>query len=81
MLFLILFAESCLSALSRVLREDWRKSLDLSTNIIYIFFCFSTYTKFHSVIVQYKVRFFIFVSIVFLYAFNKYLLSLLIFKL
>ncbi|XP_065362769.1 kinesin-associated protein 3 isoform X1 [Calliphora vicina] len=47
--------ESCLSALSRVLREDWRKSLDLSTNIIYIFFCFSTYTKFHSVIVQYKI--------------------------
>uniref|UniRef100_A0A1I8Q867 Kinesin-associated protein 3 n=1 Tax=Stomoxys calcitrans TaxID=35570 RepID=A0A1I8Q867_STOCA len=47
--------EACLSALSRVLREDWRKSLDLSTNIIYIFFCFSTYTKFHSVIVQYKI--------------------------
>ncbi|XP_037932286.1 kinesin-associated protein 3-like [Teleopsis dalmanni] len=47
--------EACLSALSRVLREDWRKSLDLSTNIIYIFFCFSTYTKFHPVIVQYKI--------------------------
>jgi len=38
------------------LREDWRKSLDLSTNIIYIFFCFSTYTKFHPLIVQYKVN-------------------------
>jgi hypothetical protein len=38
-----------------VLREDWRKSLDLSTNIIYTFFCFSTYTHFHSVIVQYKI--------------------------
>lgn len=49
------FAEACLSALARVLREDWRKSLDLSTNIIYIFFCFSTYTKFHPLIVQYKV--------------------------
>ncbi|KAL5275601.1 KIFAP3 family protein [Megaselia abdita] len=47
--------EAALSALSRVLREDWRKSLDLSTNIIYIFFCFSTYTKFHPVIVQYKI--------------------------
>nr|NP_001096951.3 kinesin associated protein 3, isoform M [Drosophila melanogaster]ABW09391.3 kinesin associated protein 3, isoform M [Drosophila melanogaster] len=46
---------ACLSALSRVLREDWRKSLDLSTNIIYIFFCFSTYTKFHPLIVQYKI--------------------------
>lgn len=47
--------EAVLSALSRVLREDWRKSLDLSTNIIYIFFCFSTYTRFHNVIVQYKI--------------------------
>jgi hypothetical protein len=47
--------EAVLSALSRVLREDWRKSLDLSTNIIYTFFCFSTYTHFHTVIVQYKI--------------------------
>lgn len=47
--------EAVLSALSRVLREDWRKNLDLSTNIIYIFFCFSTYTHFHPVIVQYKI--------------------------
>ncbi|XP_023169763.2 kinesin-associated protein 3 isoform X2 [Drosophila hydei] len=47
--------DACLSALARVLREDWRKSLDLSTNIIYIFFCFSTYTKFHPLIVQYKI--------------------------
>lgn len=50
-----IFLEAVLSALSRVLREDWRKSLDLSTNIIYIFFCFSTYTHFHPVIVQYKI--------------------------
>jgi hypothetical protein len=47
--------EAVLSALSRVLREDWRKSLDLSTNIIYTFFCFSTYTRFHPVIVTYKI--------------------------
>ncbi|XP_055614070.1 kinesin-associated protein 3 [Uranotaenia lowii] len=47
--------EAVLSALSRVLREDWRRSLDLSTNIIYIFFCFSTYTNFHTVIVNYKI--------------------------
>ncbi|CAD7091013.1 unnamed protein product [Hermetia illucens] len=47
--------EAVLSALSRVLREDWRKNLDLSTNIIYTFFCFSTYTRFHPVIVQYKI--------------------------
>jgi len=52
-IFIIL--EAVLSALSRVLREDWRKSLDLTTNIIYTFFCFSTYTHFHSVIVQYKI--------------------------
>lgn len=44
-----------LSALARVLREDWRKSLELSTNIIYIFFCFSSYTQFHPVIIQYRV--------------------------
>lgn len=57
--------EACLSALSRVLREDWRKSLDLSTNIIYIFFCFSTYTKFHPVIVQYKVSSFNSITLLF----------------
>lgn len=49
------FLEAVLSALSRVLREDWRKSLDLSTNIIYTFFCFSTYSHFHPVIVNYKI--------------------------
>lgn len=53
---LVVVAEALLSVLSRVLREDWRKSLDLSTNIIYIFFCFSTYTRFHNVIIQYKVN-------------------------
>lgn len=51
----VVVTEAVLSALSRVLREDWRKSLDLSTNIIYIFFCFSTYTHFHPLILQYKV--------------------------
>ncbi|XP_049812415.1 kinesin-associated protein 3 isoform X1 [Schistocerca nitens] len=47
--------ESVLSALSRVLREDWKKSIELSTNIVYIFFCFSTYSQFHRVILQYKI--------------------------
>nr|CAD7453723.1 unnamed protein product [Timema tahoe] len=47
--------ESVLSALSRVLREDWKKSIELSTNIVYIFFCFSTYSQFHNVILQYKI--------------------------
>lgn len=47
--------EALLSALSRVLREEWKRSIELSTNIVYTFFCFSTYNEFHSVIVQYKI--------------------------
>ncbi|XP_066602275.1 kinesin-associated protein 3 isoform X2 [Prorops nasuta] len=47
--------ESLLSALARVLREDWKKSIELSTNIIYIFFCFSTYSKFHNIILEYRI--------------------------
>uniref|UniRef100_T1IWM8 Kinesin-associated protein 3 n=1 Tax=Strigamia maritima TaxID=126957 RepID=T1IWM8_STRMM len=46
--------EILLGALARVLREDWKKSIDLSTNIIYIFFCFSCFTQFHSVIGHFK---------------------------
>ncbi|XP_047041733.1 kinesin-associated protein 3 isoform X2 [Helicoverpa zea] len=44
-----------LSALSRVLREEWKRSIELSTNIVYTFFCFSTYNEFHPVIIQYKI--------------------------
>lgn len=47
--------ETALSALARVLREDWKKSIVLSTNLIFTFFCFSTYTCFHHVILHYKV--------------------------
>ncbi|XP_067001096.1 kinesin-associated protein 3 isoform X1 [Anabrus simplex] len=47
--------ESVLSALARVLREDWKKSIDLSINIIYIFFCFSAYSQFHNIVLQYKI--------------------------
>ncbi|XP_045511217.1 kinesin-associated protein 3 [Colias croceus] len=47
--------EALLSALSRVLREEWKRSIELSTNIVYTFFCFSTYIEFHSVIIQYKI--------------------------
>merc|ERR1711953_374590 len=47
--------ETLLGALSRVLREEWRSSIDLTTNIIYIFFCFSTFTQFHSVIMNFKI--------------------------
>uniref|UniRef100_A0A1B6CKI3 Kinesin-associated protein 3 n=1 Tax=Clastoptera arizonana TaxID=38151 RepID=A0A1B6CKI3_9HEMI len=48
-------SEPVLSALSRVLREDWKKSIELSTNIVYTFFCFSTFSQFHPVVLQYKV--------------------------
>jgi hypothetical protein len=47
--------ETLLGALSRVLREEWKTSIDLTTNIIYVFFCFSTFSQFHAVIGHYKV--------------------------
>ena len=42
--------ETLLGALSRVLREEWKVSIDLCTNIIYVFFCFSTFSQFHPII-------------------------------
>lgn len=33
--------ETVLGALARVLREEWKQSVDLATTIIYVFFCFS----------------------------------------
>uniref|UniRef100_H2YG61 Kinesin-associated protein 3 n=1 Tax=Ciona savignyi TaxID=51511 RepID=H2YG61_CIOSA len=47
--------DTVLGALTRVLREDWRKSVELSTNIMYVFFCLSTFTQFHPVIAKYKI--------------------------
>ena len=47
--------ETLLGALSRVLREEWKTSIELTTNIIYAFFCFSTFSQFHAVIGHYKV--------------------------
>ncbi|XP_040579516.1 kinesin-associated protein 3 [Lepeophtheirus salmonis] len=47
--------ETLLGAISRVLREEWRSSIELSTNIIYLFFCFSTFSSFHSLVSRYKV--------------------------
>ncbi|KAJ3412303.1 Kinesin-associated protein 3 [Chytridiales sp. JEL 0842] len=52
---LLMANESLISALSRVLREDNKKSMDLVTNIMYIFFCFSNYSQFHSFITSNKV--------------------------
>ena len=48
-------AETVLGAISRVLREDWKKSTELTTNIVYIFFCFSSFSQFHSIIIHFKV--------------------------
>ncbi|KAG1688227.1 Kinesin-associated protein 3 [Nymphon striatum] len=47
--------EPILNALARTLREDWKKSIDLSINIIYIFFCFSMFSQFHEMIAHYKI--------------------------
>lgn len=47
--------EILLGALARVLREDGRKSIELSTNIVHIFCCFSVFTQFHQVVAQHKV--------------------------
>lgn len=50
-----MIAESLLLALARVLREDWKKSIDLTTNIVYTFFCFSTFSNFHRLLSKHKV--------------------------
>ncbi|PVD22006.1 hypothetical protein C0Q70_17809 [Pomacea canaliculata] len=47
--------ETVVSALVRLLREDWKRSTDMATNIIYIFFCFSSFSQFHGVILHFKV--------------------------
>ncbi|KAJ3016484.1 UNVERIFIED_CONTAM: Kinesin-associated protein 3 [Siphonaria sp. JEL0065] len=47
--------ESLISAISRVLREDNKKSMELVTNIIYIFFCFSNFPQYHPFITANKV--------------------------
>ena len=47
--------ETLIGALARVLRDDWMKSLELASNIIYVYFCFSSFDCFHSIISNYKV--------------------------
>lgn len=46
--------ETLVGALARVLRDDWKKSFELATNIVSIFFTFSSYTQFQAVIAHYK---------------------------
>jgi hypothetical protein len=47
--------ESILNCLSRVLREEWQRSVEVTTNIIYTFFCFSHFSQFHPLIANYKI--------------------------
>ncbi|XP_018609807.1 kinesin-associated protein 3a isoform X1 [Scleropages formosus] len=47
--------ETALGALARVLREDWKQSVELATTIIYIFFCFSSFSQFHGLLTHYKI--------------------------
>ena len=47
--------EILLGALSRELREQWKTSIELTTHIIYVFFCFSTFSQFHPIISHYKI--------------------------
>eukprot|EP00292_Cryptomonas_paramecium_P004280 CAMPEP_0113720002 /NCGR_PEP_ID=MMETSP0038_2-20120614/36189_1 /TAXON_ID=2898 /ORGANISM="Cryptomonas paramecium" /LENGTH=669 /DNA_ID=CAMNT_0000648559 /DNA_START=27 /DNA_END=2033 /DNA_ORIENTATION=+ /assembly_acc=CAM_ASM_000170 len=47
--------EQFLGALTRIFREEARKSMDLVINIVYIFFAFSNFSSFHEVITTYKV--------------------------
>lgn len=49
------FLETVVSALARILREEWKASTELTTNIIYTFFCFSSFSEFHPVIITQKV--------------------------
>ncbi|KAF7654529.1 hypothetical protein LDENG_00068530 [Lucifuga dentata] len=51
----LLHNEVALGALARVLREDWKQSVELATIIIYIFFCFSSFSQFHMVVSDYKI--------------------------
>ncbi|KAI8818255.1 kinesin-associated protein-domain-containing protein [Fimicolochytrium jonesii] len=47
--------DALISALSRVLREDGRKSIALNTNIISVFYAFSQYPQYHPIITTHKV--------------------------
>lgn len=48
----LLAHETVMQTIARVLREDGRKSIDLATNIISVFFAFSNFSQFHKVILE-----------------------------
>ncbi|KAK6102101.1 Kinesin-associated protein (KAP) family protein [Brugia pahangi] len=47
--------EVLMGALVRVLRDDWKKSFELATNIITVFYNFSIYTNFHQILAHHKI--------------------------
>ncbi len=51
----LLSHDTLLQTLARVLREDGKRSIDLCTNIISVFFSVSNFTQFHSLIMQNQV--------------------------
>ncbi|XP_058653620.1 kinesin-associated protein 3b isoform X3 [Onychostoma macrolepis] len=51
----LLHNEAAIGALARVLREDWKHSVELATTIVYVFFCFSSFSQFHGLITHYKI--------------------------
>ncbi|QDZ23509.1 kinesin-associated protein [Chloropicon primus] len=48
----LLMHEPLIGALSRVLREDGKKSIELSTNILTVFFAISNFSQFHQVVLK-----------------------------
>uniref|UniRef100_A0A3P9N3R7 Kinesin-associated protein 3a n=1 Tax=Poecilia reticulata TaxID=8081 RepID=A0A3P9N3R7_POERE len=54
-LCLLFVPEVVLGALARVLREDWKQSVDLATTIVSVFFCFSSFSQFHSLVTHFKI--------------------------
>ncbi|KAM3722944.1 Kinesin-associated protein [Dirofilaria immitis] len=47
--------EVLMCALVRVLRDDWKKSFELATNIITMLYNFSIYTNFHQILAHHKI--------------------------
>uniref|UniRef100_A0A0N5AKS1 Kinesin-associated protein 3 n=1 Tax=Syphacia muris TaxID=451379 RepID=A0A0N5AKS1_9BILA len=47
--------EILIGALARVLKDEWKKSFDVAINIVSIFYNFSLYSDFHTVLVQYRI--------------------------
>jgi len=45
-----------MGALSRVLAEDYRKSADLTYNIVRVFLAFSNFLEMHAILAQYRNR-------------------------